>query len=412
MKKPLLLLVTHGLGLEGAPRSLANIARGLAATGFWRVAVFSHVDGPLRKELEAAGVQTILPPVTDHTPLFLAGTSDLECYCRENMRFLHLTSREDWEASIRCVGSHLLSVLREKPLLILGNTVLSFWSVALARDWGLPSAWCIHESEPPFSHLEWLPRDIFDLLPQLLASARRVIFVAQATQEIFANAGHHCHSLVIPLGLPADMPVFAAHSLSRESCREELGLTQDAVCILALGSVFERKGQMDLCRAVAQLPPEARCKLRCHIVGDRPGTPYSDTLHQYVNELSPEARAAIRIFPETRNVAVHYKAADIFVLCSRVESYPFTILEALSMGLPIVTTPVFGIREQLPAGTALFYEPGQVNTLAQHLLQHIRDEDTRKLFASKSRARYCELQKFTDMLDRYVEVCHDVIDSA
>lgn len=82
------------------------------------------------------------------------------------------------------------------------------------------------------------------------------------------------------------------------------------------------------------------------------------------------------------------------------------------MGLPIVTTPVFGIREQLPAGTALFYEPGQVNTLAQHLLQHIRDEDTRKLFASKSRARYCELQKFTDMLDRYVEVCHDVIDSA
>ena len=53
------------------------------------------------------------------------------------------------------------------------------------------------------------------------------------------------------------------------------------------------------------------------------------------------------MIPETGDTAVYWPAADVFCCTSRVESYPLVILEAMAAGLPIITTPVFGISEQV-----------------------------------------------------------------
>ena len=58
------------------------------------------------------------------------------------------------------------------------------------------------------------------------------------------------------------------------------------------------------------------------------------------------------ILPETAEPGRFYQAADVFVCTSRVESFPRVTLEAMAHGLPIVTTPVFGIREQVRPGTS------------------------------------------------------------
>ena len=73
----------------------------------------------------------------------------------------------------------------------------------------------------------------------------------------------------------------------------------------------------------------------------------------------------VTLVPETGDVARYFIAADVFVCTSRVESYPRVILEAMAWGLPIITTPVFGIREQVRENVnGLFYEPGDVEALA------------------------------------------------
>lgn len=59
-----------------------------------------------------------------------------------------------------------------------------------------------------------------------------------------------------------------------------------------------------------------------------------------------------------------YQKADVFVLPSFVESFPYTLLEAMSSGLPVITTKVGGIPELVEHNkTGLLVEPNNVNQL-------------------------------------------------
>ena len=77
----------------------------------------------------------------------------------------------------------------------------------------------------------------------------------------------------------------------------------------------------------------------------------------------------------------------------------------MAYGLPIVTTPVFGIREQVKPGVnALFYEPGDIAELSQAIAMLVRDADMRLRFAGNARAVLATLTSFEEMVARYGEI--------
>jgi glycosyltransferase involved in cell wall biosynthesis len=397
-------MITHSLGLEGAPRHLVNVAKGLAATGGFNLAVFSHVDGPLRPELVNAGIPVHIAPHSGRVPDIPSGADDLTLYVMENLSFLKPDTDKDMDEVLRKTAAYLTAVLEYRPDLIIANTVLAFWAVALARRWNIPAIWCIHESEKPFIHLQCLPKKLHLDLPNLLKSAAQVVFVSRATLALFKSLTGDSNFTVIHCGLPPDMPIFEAQHLDRQTTRKRLGIRSDVISVLVLGTVFERKGQMDICRAMALLPEKLLEKVCCHIVGDRLDTPYSLALHGYIKGLPERVREAIRVFPETPDTAPHYRAADVFVMCSRMESYPLVILEAMSLGLPIITTPVFGIREQLTEQSALFYEPGDVEKLAAHISRLAKNTTARITMGNEALRRYAKLPSHADMISAYHSV--------
>jgi len=402
---PVVLMVTHGLGLEGAPRAFVNLAKGILASHSYVPIVVSHVDGPLRVELEDTGIKVFVLPKVE-TPLQQpSNITQLDSYVLENLGFLREFTGSSWDETLDMLVKY---IIRFQPDIIFGNTVLAFWAMAVAQHMGVPSVWAIHESEEPFVHLQCLDSQIRDQLPNILQSASRVIFVAAATAEVFLSVGDGRNFTVIHNGLFPESPVFEAEQLSKEKCRDNLGIPPCDVSLLMVASVFERKGQLDLCRAMSHLPADVYTKVRCDFVGDRPGTEYSRELHRYVDALPANIRTRIRIFQETKEVAAHYRAADVFVLCSRMESYPFVILEAMMMGLPIITTPVFGIREQLDDTCALFYEPGDIDKLATHLMCVVRNRDLRFYLGSAAKSRYEMLPSFNQMVTEYIKVFNSV----
>lgn len=58
----------------------------------------------------------------------------------------------------------------------------------------------------------------------------------------------------------------------------------------------------------------------------------------------------VEILDFTTELSIHYLESDIFVLSSKAESFPVVVLEALRFGLPVISTNVGGVNEQVIDG--------------------------------------------------------------
>ena len=85
--------------------------------------------------------------------------------------------------------------------------------------------------------------------------------------------------------------------------------------------------------------------------------------------------------------------ASLFVLPSYNEGLPVAILEAMSYGLPVVSTSVGGIPEAVVDGeTGFLIEPGDVKALAQRVVFLLDDAELRMKMGTNARQR--ALEKF------------------
>jgi len=377
--KPLrVLVVTHNLNHEGAPNSALELVVGLRQKGVIEPVVLSPQDGPLRAAYEARGIPVEVVP---------------EARIASALRNLqHYEDRIANLCNVAGIGSYDL---------VYCNTALTFWAVDAARRMNVPSVWNIRESEPWTSYYNNLPKEVARRALQCFAIPYRVLFVADSTRALWSPIDRTGNFDVIHNGL--DLARFADKTRlpHRDAARRALGVADDELCLLALGTVCARKGQKELALALSELEPDIAQGLAVFIVGARRNA-YSDELRQLVAAAPAHLRDRIRIVNETGETAVYWNAADIFCCNSHQESYPRVTLEAMAMGLPIVTTPVFGIKEQVRDDVnALFYNPGDVRGLADRLARVIEDAELRNHLAANSRDVLQSLMSYSDMLEEY-----------
>jgi glycosyltransferase involved in cell wall biosynthesis len=81
-------------------------------------------------------------------------------------------------------------------------------------------------------------------------------------------------------------------------------------------------------------------------------------------------------------------ASDIFALPSHFEGLPMSIIEAMLVGLPVVSTDIRGPREQVLDGvTGFLVPPFEVGPLAEALRILAQDADLRARMGSAGMAR-------------------------
>ena len=161
------------------------------------------------------------------------------------------------------------------------------------------------------------------------------------------------------------------------------------VVILSVGRAVEKKGYDDLLPALAQLP--AALDWRFEHVGGGPE----------LESLAAEARA-LGIAPRITwfgaltqpDVLARYRAADVFVLSSRVagdgdrDGLPNVLMEAQSQGLPCVATAVSGIPELIEDGvTGLLVPPRDRAALAAAIARLVADPALRARLGDAGRER-------------------------
>jgi len=80
-----------------------------------------------------------------------------------------------------------------------------------------------------------------------------------------------------------------------------------------------------------------------------------------------------------------FRDANIFCLPSYNEGFPMAVLDAISYGLPVITTPVGGILDVFTDSVDVsIFEPGDVETLAKKIIELIEDTEIRNKYIKAS----------------------------
>ncbi len=377
--KPRVLMCSNALEYTGAPLHQYEIAVQLAAQDKIEPVIFCVNDGPLRAAYEQKGITVI---VQDH-PL-------INIYQREQYD-LALTDFAE-QIQLNCYD------------VVYANTLENFFMVDCAQKVGVPSVWNVHESEAWQTYFNGFGAEIAARALECFRYPYRVIFVADATRNIYLPLNSHHNFTVIHNGMDVERFKLVAEQWNRQDARDALQIQTSEIVILLVGTVCERKGQQDLVKALALLPPEYYNRIRCLIVGDRPSV-YSTQVTTLVKQLPPPLQSKISIIPETPETPKYYQAADIFVCTSRIESYPRVILEAMAYNLPIITTPVFGISEQVrPGVNGLFYTPDKPEELTENLIKLLENDSERQRLAENGKYVLASLNSFEEMTQEYHQI--------
>jgi glycosyltransferase involved in cell wall biosynthesis len=378
------LVFSHNLDFEGASISLNELVVGLFHQGVITPEIVAFRDGPLRDKYASQGISVQVVPGILHKVSTLTRLS---------------------------VEVDRLAVLIQETGagLVLVNTLLNFPAVLAAEHAGVPSVWILRESEPWDRYFCFLPDPVAQRAIAAIGLPRKVVFVAHATRKVWEAFDKHHSFTVIHNGINLSRFPLRNDVAERVRCRDALGVKPDSIAILCVGTLCDRKGQRDLVEAFIVLPDAISRRIQILFVGDGRGT-YADALKKRCHAVPVKSRDKIRIIPPTELIADFYAAADLFVLSSKVESFPRVVLEAMAFGLPIITTPVFGVREQVVEGeNALFYPPGDSRLLAKQIEYVVCDDSRRLQMAESSRLRISQMTTFDEMVDAYAGISREAV---
>lgn len=125
------------------------------------------------------------------------------------------------------------------------------------------------------------------------------------------------------------------------------------------------------------------------------------------------AKLALENFIELQgakeNIAEILNGFDVFVLSSRAEGIPMTVLEACSSGLPVVATDVGGLREIIEENGSIGFlvPPEEPEALAEAICKYYNDADLIYQHGSLGKERMAEKFSLNKMTSEYLALYHD-----
>lgn len=124
----------------------------------------------------------------------------------------------------------------------------------------------------------------------------------------------------------------------RAATRAKLGIAEDRLAVVYVGSGFERKGVAVLLKALAQ------AGLACELIvvgRDK----HEERYRRLADALGVAGR--VHFMGAQSDAKPFYAAADVFAMASLYEPFANASMEALAMGLPVVTSTKSGAAEIL-----------------------------------------------------------------
>jgi glycosyltransferase involved in cell wall biosynthesis len=129
--------------------------------------------------------------------------------------------------------------------------------------------------------------------------------------------------------------------------------------LLFLGFIVEQKGIFDLIEVIKKHKAEWNGKLLLHVGGSHE----VERLQSFIKNNGLENLIQYEGWVSGDKKIMLLNLMDAYILPSYIEGLPISILEALSYGKPVITTPVGGIPEVINEQNGFLFEPGDHNAM-------------------------------------------------
>lgn len=199
--------------------------------------------------------------------------------------------------------------------------------------------------------------------------SHRILCVAEALARDLVERSHIPSEKITVIRNGVDIVRFNPSKADAGRIRKEFGL-QTAPTVGMVGRMTPQKNYPDFLRALA-LVRTVIPTVRALLVGDGPDRPAIEALATQLDLVQ-----ACRFTGVRDDIPDLLAAMDVVVLASVSEGLPFVVLEALSLGRPVVATTVNGVPELVEDGcTGLLVPPRDPRALAEGMVAILRNPE-------------------------------------
>lgn len=206
------------------------------------------------------------------------------------------------------------------------------------------------------------------------STLKGVVAVSSKNKKVAAELGliDYTKCRVYPNG--TDLSLF--RKLDRNECRKKLGLSNDVFIVICVGYLIKRKGQDRVLAAVNTLNDS---NIKLIFAGGHFNS--SEDIVLEGDNIIFKGKVGNNELP------IYYNAADIFCLPTQAEGCCNAVIEALSCGLPVVSSNLPFNWDVLDDSNSIMVDPDNINEIAQaikrlrsdkYLCQRLSDGALRK----------------------------------
>ncbi|WP_179338042.1 glycosyltransferase [Winogradskyella ludwigii] len=206
-------------------------------------------------------------------------------------------------------------------------------------------------------------------------------FIITINNEMRAYFPKKKQQALIPLGIDTDY-------YNPKVVTEPLELTTTSFHIITVANLVPVKGVQILIEAINQLQDSS---VRLSILGDF-NNAYGDTLVALKDRLGLQDQ--VEFLGKSLDVRPYFKTADLYVIPTlnegRKEGMPMALVEAMSMGIPVLGSDITGINFVLKDFKSLLFEAGSVDDLALKIIEIKEMESLNRSKIGQCLRSYCQ----------------------
>lgn len=191
-------------------------------------------------------------------------------------------------------------------------------------------------------------------------------------------------------GVGIDLERFQNVRVDRNTKRREIGVPEDAISIISVGELIERKNHKLVLQALTKIDDE---NIHYTIVGDGP---LASELQDYAKEHKIAHR--VHFLGYRKDIAELYAVSDVCCLPSVQEGLPVALMEGMACGLPAVCSRIRGNTDLIGENGGVLFAPDSVDGCRRAILDLLDSDMARMGEVNKDSAKRYSIDKILAMI--------------